>query len=72
MPLNLTILFFVLGGGPAEIDDNEMRIDFHNTPEKVDGLEAAKQKYYQNSAEYFSKVRFYQFKVNNGQLVRLT
>jgi len=56
----------------VEVDANEMLVDFHNIPDNVDGLETAKQKYYQNTADYFSKVRLYQFKVTDGQLVRLT
>lgn len=56
----------------VEVDENEVLVDFHNIPEKVDGIETAKQNYYQRSDEYFSKVRLYQFKVANGELVRLT
>jgi len=56
----------------VEVDANEMLVDFHNIPEKVDGVETAKQSYYQNTSDYFDKVRLYQFKVVDGQLMRLT
>jgi len=56
----------------VEVDANEMLVDFHNIPEKVDGVETAKQNYYQNTDDYFSKVRLYQFKVVDGQLMRLS
>lgn len=56
----------------VEVDANEMLVDFHNIPDFVDGIETAKQNYYQNTANYFAKVRLYQFKVANGQLVRLS
>lgn len=55
----------------VEVDANEMLVDFHNIPDKVDGIETAKQNYYQSTAEYFDKVRLYQFKVADGQLLRL-
>lgn len=55
----------------VEVDGNEMLVDYHNIPDKVDGVETAKQNYYQNTADYFAKVRLYQFKVVNGQLTRL-
>ena len=55
----------------VEVDGNEMLVDYHNIPDKVDGVETAKQNYYQNTADYFAKVRLYQFKVVNGQLMRL-
>ncbi len=56
----------------VEVDNNEMLIDFHNIPDKIDGIETAKQNYYQSTADYFSKVRLYQFKVVDGELIRLT
>jgi alkaline phosphatase D len=56
----------------VEVNENEMLVDFHNIPGKVDGIETAKENYYHRSDEYFSKVRLYQFKVSNGQLIRLT
>jgi len=56
----------------VEVDENEMLVEFHNIPDKVDGIETAKQNYYQNTADYFSKVRLYQFKVANGQLIAIT
>ena len=55
----------------VEVDENDMLVDFHNIPDYVDGTETAKQNYYNNSDEYFSKVRLYQFKVTDGQLMRL-
>ena len=56
----------------VEVDANEMLVDFHNIPSKVDGIETAKQNYYQHRADYFAKVRLYQFKVENGQLISLS
>lgn len=56
----------------VEVDANEMLVDFHNIPDFVDGIETAKQNYYQSAADYFAKVRLYQFKVADGQLTRLT
>ncbi len=56
----------------VEVDANAMLVDFHNIPDHVDGIETAKQSYYQNEADYFNKVRLYQFKVVNGQLIRLS
>ncbi len=56
----------------VEVDGNEMLVDFHNIPDKVDGVETAKQNYYDSPSQYFDKVRLYQFKVTDGQLIRLT
>ncbi len=56
----------------VEVNTDEMLVNFHNIPEKVDGIETAKQKYYDQSADYFSKVRLYEFKVVNGELQRLS
>lgn len=55
----------------VEVDAEKMLVDFHNIPDFVDGIETAKQNYYQSTEDYFAKVRLYQFKVANGQLVRL-
>jgi len=56
----------------VEVDANEMLVDFHNIPDTVDGIETAKQNYYNSSSQYFDKVRLYQFKVVDGELIRLT
>jgi len=55
----------------VEMNADEMLVDFHNIPSKVDDIITAKQSFYNDSETFLGMVRKYQFKVRDNQLERI-
>ena len=56
----------------VEANSEEMLMTFHNIPPQVNGVETITQSFYDKKDEYLAMVRQYQFKVKNGELMRLS
>ena len=55
----------------VEMNADEMLVNFHNVPAVVDGINTAKQSYYNDSTTFLSMINHYNFKVKDNQLERL-
>jgi len=55
----------------VEISKDEMLVDFHNISSDVGGIDTVKQSFYGDATAFLAMVRKYQFKVIDGELIRL-
>jgi len=56
----------------VEANSDEMLMTFHNVAPKVNGVSTITQSFYDNKDAFLAMVRQYQFKVQNGELTRLS
>jgi len=56
----------------VEANSENMLMTFHNVAPQVNGVNTITESFYDKPAEFLSLVKQYQFKVNNGELTRLS
>ena len=55
----------------VEVDAEQVLVNFHNTGSEFHNMDTVTRNYYNDAENFLSKVRLYQFKVNDGVLTQL-